>query len=184
MTWFRTSPRQTARENGEKQYVTGKPCIRGHVSPRLVSTGTCLECAKSFCAGYRKENFSEIAQYNTANKVKLNEQKIDWAAKNSEKANIAYKKWRKNNPAKLALLVIRRRMAQVNRTPSWLNAGQLFEMESIYNYCAALRSTGLDYHVDHIVPLRGNNVSGLHVPWNLQVITGAENMSKGNRFNG
>jgi 5-methylcytosine-specific restriction endonuclease McrA len=57
-------------------------------------------------------------------------------------------------------------------------------MESVYNYCAALRNVGLDYHVDHIVPLRGDNVSGLHVPWNLQVITGAENMSKGNRFNG
>lgn len=184
MTWFRTSPRQTARENGEKQYVTGKPCIKGHVSPRLVSTGTCLECSKSFCVGYKKENFSKIAQYNTANKVKLNKQKIDWATKNSEKANIAVKKWYKNNTSKALANSVKRKLAKITRTPPWLNAGHKLEFESIYGYCAALRSAGLDYHVDHIVPLRGDNVSGLHVPWNLQVITGSENMSKGNRFNG
>ena len=68
--------------------------------------------------------------------------------------------------------------------PAWLNAGHMLEMESIYVYCSALRSVGLDYHVDHIVPLRGDEVSGLHAPWNLQVIPGVENMSKGNRFNG
>lgn len=184
MTWFRTSPRQTARENGEKQYVTGKPCVNGHIAARLVSTGVCLECSKTFCAEYRKENFKEIAQYNTANKIKLTQQKTEWAITNSKKADIANKKWRQNNPAKLASNSVRRRLAKINRTPQWLNKGQLFEIESVYNYCAALRNVGLDYHVDHIVPLRGDNVSGLHVPWNLQVITGAENMSKGNRFNG
>jgi len=184
MTWFRTSPRQTARENGEKQYVTGKPCSKGHLSARLVSTGTCLECSKTFCSGYRKENFTKIAEYNTANKIKLTQQKTSWEEKNTEKAVAARQKWRKNNPAKLAADTNKRRLAKINRTPPWLNKSQLFEMESVYNYCAALRNVGLDYHVDHIVPLRGDNVSGLHVPWNLQVITGAENMSKGNRFNG
>ncbi len=68
--------------------------------------------------------------------------------------------------------------------PKWLNAGELFELESVYTYCSALRKIGLDYHVDHVVPLRGKSISGLHVPWNLQILPGRENMSKGNTFNG
>lgn len=68
--------------------------------------------------------------------------------------------------------------------PKWLNAGHLFEMDCVYSYCSALRKAGLDFHVDHAVPLRGKTVSGLHVPWNLQILQGRENMSKGNTFNG
>jgi hypothetical protein len=76
------------------------------------------------------------------------------------------------------------RTAKVERMPLWLNAGEKFEMECVYSYCSALRIAGLDYHVDHVVPLRGETVSGFHVPWNLQVLPGRDNMSKGNTFNG
>jgi hypothetical protein len=184
MTWFRTSPRQKARENGDKQYITGKPCIKGHISARLVSTGVCLECSKAFCFDYRKENSDKIAKYNTNNKVKLTKQKTDWEKQNNEKVIVARKKWRKNNSVKLAFNSNKRKLAKINRTPAWLNSGQLVEMEGVYDYCSALRRAGLDYHVDHIVPLRGKIVSGLHVPWNLQVIPGLENVRKGNRFDG
>jgi 5-methylcytosine-specific restriction endonuclease McrA len=44
------------------------------------------------------------------------------------------------------------------------------------------KSTGVQWHVDHIIPLQGKNVSGLHVPENLQVIQGSLNIKKGNRF--
>jgi hypothetical protein len=88
----------------------------------------------------------------------------------------------KENPAYFSQKTRYRKAKKLQRTPSWLNSGHWFEMESIYKYCAALRSIGFDYEVDHIVPLQGKNVSGLHVPWNLQLLTASENASKGNRF--
>ena len=88
----------------------------------------------------------------------------------------------KQHPEKFAMKTRKRKIAKLNRTPFWLNDGQLLEMQSVYKYCASLRAVGLDYEVDHIIPLQGKTVSGLHAPWNLQVITASENASKGNRL--
>ena len=87
----------------------------------------------------------------------------------------------KAHPEKFAMKTRKRKIAKLQRTPFWLNDGQTFEMECVYKYCAALRSIGLDYEVDHIIPLQGKLVSGLHAPWNLQVLTASANASKGNR---
>lgn len=66
--------------------------------------------------------------------------------------------------------------------PKWLTEDHIFTLQEIYDL-RDLRSelTGVPHHVDHIVPLRGTNVCGLHVPWNLQVIPAVENRSKGNK---
>lgn len=65
------------------------------------------------------------------------------------------------------------------RTAKWADKNKISD---IYRRCAELtRSTGLEHHVDHVVPLRGKYVCGLHVESNLQIILARENLRKGNR---
>lgn len=66
-------------------------------------------------------------------------------------------------------------------TPKWLSKEQKQQIADIYDHMRDCRATtGEDYHVDHIIPLRGETVCGLHVPWNLQVLPADVNMSKSN----
>lgn len=74
----------------------------------------------------------------------------------------------------------RKRLIRMQRTPMWSDPS---EITKIYEAAATLsRTTGLRYHVDHIVPLKGKTVSGLHVPANLQILPAADNIRKHNRF--
>ena len=68
-------------------------------------------------------------------------------------------------------------------TPKWLTKEQKKKIVDIYEDMRRYRdTTGEEYHVDHIIPIRGKNVCGLHVPWNLRVIKAFDNMSKGNEI--
>lgn len=77
----------------------------------------------------------------------------------------------------------KRRANKTMATPVWLTKDQLSEIDNIYWLAKDLKNTsGQDYHVDHIIPLKGKNVCGLHVPWNLRVLPADLNIKKGNRF--
>ena len=77
----------------------------------------------------------------------------------------------------------KRRTKILVQTPPWLTKEQREEIINLYQEAAALtKHTGTQHEVDHIVPLRGKNVSGLHVPWNLQILTEQENRQKSNKF--
>ena len=92
------------------------------------------------------------------------------------------KYYRKNKQYYITKAYLRNK--QVARAkPAWLTEEHEFMLEEIYEL-RDLRSklTGVVHHVDHIVPLRGQNCCGLHVPWNLQVIPAQENLSKSNRI--
>lgn len=72
--------------------------------------------------------------------------------------------------------------AKRSRTPRWLTRGQREEMRSVYAESRRRRQSGENVHVDHIVPLVGKIVSGLHVPWNLQIIDASQNCRKSNKW--
>lgn len=95
----------------------------------------------------------------------------------------AHRMWSARNPAKVIANVNKRRADKATRTPKWLTSEQWAAMDEHYVLAQRLsQETGTDHHVDHIVPLRGKKVSGLHVPWNLQVMTASANLQKSARF--
>lgn len=81
--------------------------------------------------------------------------------------------YNKRNPYKRRIITANYRARKIQRTPVWAD---LVEIAKIYQNCP------VGYHVDHIVPLNGENVSGLHVSWNLQYLTAEENVRKKNSF--
>jgi 5-methylcytosine-specific restriction endonuclease McrA len=77
----------------------------------------------------------------------------------------------------------KRRADKMQRTPRWIKDVFLEEISIIYNRAKLIKKfTGESWHVDHIIPLKGEKVSGLHVPWNLQLLPAAENLAKSNKF--
>lgn len=65
-------------------------------------------------------------------------------------------------------------------TPKWLTDEQRSQVRAIYKEKKRRRDRGEKVHVDHIVPLCSDIVCGLHVPWNMQIISEAENLTKSN----
>ena len=128
----------------------------------------CKDCDSSYAEHNKKEIQLKSKVYREKNKEKLNAGKAKWKVENKDKVN--------NNCAK-------RRADKIQRTPAWLTKEDDFFFEEIYSL-AQLRTelTDIKWHVDHIIPLQGKLVSGLHVPSNLQVITAKENLAKSNTF--
>ena len=178
-----------AIKQGLPKYFTGKPCKHGHIVERRVSGRCCILCASKVAVAWAKVNPEKAkairAKWNASNKERETERVKKWRKNNPDTHKRMVKEWREKNAVSyksyMNQCAIERKHALGKRTPSWLNEGHRMELRSIYHYCQSLRSIGLKYEVDHIVPLRGKNVSGIHVPWNLLVIPTIENRSKGNR---
>lgn len=153
---------------------------------------------KSKAKKWKKENKEKVAEiknkYVRNNKEKVKESKRKWAilnpnsgkewkTNNPEKVKAIKKKWRMNNQHKKNANYAGYRATKANATPLWLTTIQKLEMETIYKEARIISNrTGIKHHVDHIIPIRGKGVTGLHVPWNLQIISAKENMSKSNKI--
>lgn len=90
--------------------------------------------------------------------------------------------WSKTNRGIANALARKYKLKKAKATPTWLTEEQLYNMQCTYKVAAQLSAASSEkWHVDHIVPIRGKDVCGLHVPWNLQLLPAKMNMTKGNR---
>jgi len=176
-------------------------CLRGKIASRD-KWGHCL-CGE--CKAYRymvhkksrPKNYQIEWQRNNKDKTKGYVQK--WISENKEKRIGIVNSWRKCNPEKVKAMNSRggkkwylnnkpirnainakRRASLLGQTPIWADFEKI---KSVYKEAARItRETGIPHEVDHITPLRGEFVSGLHIHDNLRVITRSKNRSKKNRM--
>ena len=122
-------------------------------------------------------------EWATANPDKRAQSIKKWREENRDQHNAVNRDWNARNKPKKAALEAKRRAAILQRTPNWLTDDDLWIIEEAYDLAALRTQTfGFAWHVDHVIPLQGRKVSGLHVPENLQVIPGSDNVKKHNSY--
>lgn len=124
------------------------------------------EKVKAYKLDYRERNPEAAAKYSKRYRA----EKID-------KVKAAYRRWVLANQDRVNYLRAKRRAAQRQAMPKWLSLEQRNEIASFYT-----RARREGKQVDHIIPLTHKRVCGLHVPWNLQLLTKSENCRKYNTW--
>jgi len=164
--------------------------------------GWCTACVVEQKKGDYLNNVEERREYNRNSYLKNREdrrkkQKVlnlkhkkekpnyhkDYYDKNREEILAKKSDYIQANLGKIIAKNMKRYASSKKRTPPWLTTEHHKESASFYELAHELRwLSEKPLHVDHIVPLHGKNVSGLHVPWNLQILPENLNTSKGNKF--
>lgn len=180
--------RKEAQKIGSKYYYTGLPCIRGHIALRKTK-GSCVECMKEDWdrdnARRSQKPKSEASKAAGKRYYEKNKEIVKARANARSKDEVTqYKrKYKSANPELYKALVSVRKRRHRNATPKWITNGHKLAMRQLYLQAIKLtKMTGERYVVDHIVPLISDEVCGLHVPWNLRVITQEENLKKSNKL--
>jgi len=128
-------------------------------------------------ARLRKENKPEVYRGHWA---KYRNNNLDVCR---QRANESSKRYYERYPEKLKAKSSKRRASKMNRVPSWMTKEEESKIRSVYKMCRAIsKKTGIHHHVDHIIPLQGRLVSGLHTISNLQIITKEQNLIKSNKL--
>ena len=184
---FQPKERAEAKAAGLTQYFTGRPCLHGHIAARCTSSGGCVVCANQQEKKSRKkrlENNPDLYKIQYAqNKEKFRLQTAKYRAKNPDKVKLSAKKSRQNRRAKATAAERERQAAKIGATPKWLTNEHHKQIDAIYDMARKTTlNAGFKCHVDHIVPLKGKAVCGLHVPWNLRVVSQSYNSKKFNNL--
>lgn len=156
----------------------------------------CKECKKikdkESYERHKEKRYAQTKIWQEKNKEKYKEHqrnwdkqnkhvKQAWAEANKQKMNAKKRDWKQNNKAKVNSNTRKRQAQKLTATPPWFNKDEVQYYYNLAEYFTWISGGFVKYHVDHIVPLRGKNVCGLHVQNNLQVLNSVENLRKSNK---
>lgn len=159
------TPREQAIANGEIRYMTGLPCKHGHIAERQVCDRACVVCKNErIKAAYRSD--PDIREQRS-------KASSEWNKANPERHRVNFSRWLENNPEASAFHSAKHHTARLLRVVPWTENEII---RQFYKDCPP------GYHVDHVIPLQGRLVSGLHVRANLQYLPAGDNLRKYNVF--
>jgi hypothetical protein len=186
-----------------KTYKTCRKCFEEKLTSNFYKnkassdgvTNKCKSCMKEYSKKYKEDNKSSTEEYSLSYRKsyykKNRESRLlwqkDYREKNLEERR-AYDRQQSKiyynaNKGSCMEKSSRRRACMIGATPPWVDEKHRQRLLSIYKTCRNVsEKTGKEHHVDHIVPLNGKNVCGLHVWWNLRIIPAKMNLSKGNKL--
>jgi hypothetical protein len=113
------------------------------------------------------------------NRSRYSAKAAEWRQANKTHVLAVRRKQYASNPGP-EILRVRLRQRRIRTAPAWLTPADIAEINGLYRFCNIFKG----FEVDHIIPLNGKQVSGLHVPSNLQVLTVRANRQKGAAFEG
>jgi len=176
-----------ARQLGLKTYYTGALCKRGGIAERRLNgdclCDSCVSFTRKLKAHWAVKNKDKAKAWRDANPDKMALYKKEYVGKNKTVVAQRVKDWKKANPEKVLADTRKRQTAKAKSIPSWY--GELDEFVAFEAYkLAKLRkvATGINWHVDHMIPLQAKEASGYHCASNLQVIPERLNCIKRNKM--
>ena len=157
-----------------------KDCLKQYHNNNRCSI---LEVKKAYRLANKAELARKEAEIRQRNPEHYSKYLADYYKRNKVGIQKQHSDYYQNNKAMFFAHGAKRRAAKLKRTPAWLSEQDQRDIEDFYYLARALTEvTGIPYVVDHILPLQGKLVSGLHHPGNLQILTESENASKGNKY--
>jgi len=145
----------------------------------------CKSCRSSYnkLTVDRTDNARRVSAWKKANPTKHSIQRKKYRIRHWDAIRLTERRYYELHSIKWTFQSGKRRAALLNAMPIWLTIEQSNEILDIYEKARILTEiNGRQYHVDHIIPLLGKNVRGLHVPWNLQILPAKDNLSKNNKW--
>jgi hypothetical protein len=182
-----------AKKLGLDFYDNGKPCKNGVFGMRKTNRQgqcfcfACYKERKDFIVKWqeKKRRLAGIPKRSLGSKTDQEKKETykKWVEENRERVNEQQRKWRQANRKKLRPYQSAYNAIRWKRTSIALAKLHFEQIVKVYEARdRKTKQTGIEHHVDHIIPILGKNICGLHVPWNMQIIPAKQNRIKSNKW--